>query len=54
MAELAKDEELVLAEYRKAKGRAHADVELTVKGGKLVKLWTVDKKDLAGLREVEI
>lgn len=47
--DLEPDEVLVLREYRRLREKRHGDLEMSVKDGKLVKLWTVDKVDLSVL-----
>lgn len=46
---LALDEVLVLQQYRELKKRQHGDLLLSVKTGKLVKMWTTEKTDLHAL-----
>ncbi len=52
------DELRVLEKFRVAKKMSHADIELSVKGGRIVKLWITEKTDLpekvAPLREGHI
>jgi len=47
--DLEPDEMLVLREYRRLREKRHGDLEMSVKDGRLVKLWTVDKVDLSTL-----
>ena len=46
---LEPDEMIVLDQYRKLRVKKHGDLDISVKDGKLVKLWTVDKTDLSAL-----
>jgi hypothetical protein len=46
MNEIPKDEEVLLRHYRTAKAAGHADIEVSLKDGKMVKLWTTNKADL--------
>lgn len=48
---LKTDEMLVLNQYRKIRDQKHGDLEISVKDGKLIKLWTTDKADLSTLKE---
>lgn len=55
--ELTSDELLVLNQYRRIKDERHGDLDISVKDGRIVKLWRVDKVDLSAvepkpLREV--
>ncbi len=47
------DEIRVLEKFRTAKKMKHADIELSVKNGQIVKLWLTEKTDLGptNLRE---
>ena len=54
MSELQPDELLVLRQYQLAKERQHGDLEVSIKDGKLVKLWTVTKVDLTPLRKAHL
>lgn len=47
MDNLEPDEMLVLRQYKELKRQLHGDLDISVKDGKLVKLWTVDKIDLS-------
>ena len=48
--DLKPDELLVLRQYQLLRDRKHGDLEMSVKDGKLVKLWTTDKVDLSALQ----
>ena len=50
MLQLEPDELLVLREYQKLRDQKHGDLEISIKDGKLVKLWKVEKVDLANTR----
>jgi hypothetical protein len=52
--DLEPDELLVIREYRTLREQRHGDLEISVKDGKLIKLWKVEKVDLSStkLREV--
>ena len=52
MLNLTTDEELVLIEFRKLAHQRHGDIEVSVKDGKLVKIWRVEKIDLADHRKI--
>ena len=53
-SDLPSDEILVLREYRRLREKRHGDLEMSVKDGRLVKLWTVDKVDLSALTLREV
>jgi hypothetical protein len=43
---LTPDEARVLAKFRKAVTLRHADIELSVKRGRLMKIWLTEKENL--------
>lgn len=47
--DLRPDQLLVLRQYDQLVERRHGDLEIGVKDGRLVKLWTTDKTDLSAL-----
>lgn len=49
-AELEPDEELVLRQYKVLKEQRHGDLEISVKDGRISKLWMVEKVDLLPVR----
>jgi len=51
---LEPDELLVLRQYQQLRDKRHGDLEISVKDGKLVKLWTVDKVDLSMLQSHQL
>ena len=48
MESLRSDQVLVLREYEKLVVDKHGDLDISVKDGKLIKLWRVEKIDLSG------
>ena len=52
--DLEPDELLVVREFQKIRAQRHGDLEISVKDGKIVKLWKVEKIDLAPARLREV